>query len=255
LTACATRRRPLLAVYAAVAVGAGVAAAATAAQDPAATSPMKLTGALKATPSKTGTLRRPVGIRITGAFKFLTPSDLEPPLVTGIEFLHGPGWTYSGSLYTACTKAILDRRGPAGCPKKSIVGTAVGTGWADTVAARMDATLVNGPKGKLLVYFRLDNPARVRETVLGTSEDFARGPWQHRETWTIPRSLQVVAGIPLRITDMKFDVGGRPSTKMYTASTSCPRSGWTWRVVIHTLVDSTGTTSDSTLDGAMPCRR
>lgn len=255
LTACATRRGPLLAVYMAVAVGAGVAAAATAAQDPAAESPAELTGTLRASPSKAGTLVRPVGIRIAAAFRLTTPSGLEPPIVTGVEFFNGPGLNYGGSLYPSCSKAILDRRGPAGCPKRSIVGAGFATGWADMVTTRADLALVNGPGEKLLMYARLDNPARVRETMVGSGEDFVRGPWRHREAWTIPRSLQVVGGIPLELTKVTFDVGGRPGAKLYAATTSCPRGGWKWRVVLHTLSDSTGATGDTTLDGAMPCTR
>lgn len=255
LISCATRRGPLLAVYMAVAVGAGIAAAATAAQDPAAESPLKVTGSLQASPAKAGTVSHPAGLTISGVFKLSTPSDMEPPVITGLELMHGPGWAYSGASYTKCAKATLERSGPSGCPRRSIMGTVTATGWADTVTARVDATIVNGPGGRLMLYARLDNPARVRETVTGTIEDIARGPWRHRETWAVPRSLQVVAGIPLQITHMKFEVGGRSYAKHFTSSTSCPRGGWTWRLVVHTLSDSAGTTGDSVLEGAIPCRR
>lgn len=207
----------------------------------------------RATPSKAGTPRDPRGVAITASAHLTVESDFEPPIVTGIEVQVAKGLSWNGEKYTKCSKAALDRHGPSGCPRTSIIGSAVATGMADTVAARVDVTFVNGPGGTKFAYAVLNNPARVRETiVIRTSTP--TGTWGHRESLSIPKSLQIVAGIPLRLTRVQMRIGGKSYAKKYITSTSCPGGGWKYQVKAHYLYDA-GQTTDDVSTGSIPCTR
>jgi hypothetical protein len=209
----------------------------------------------KATPNKAGTLKHPRGTSIAATAKLIVAPDLEAPIVTGIEILVGKGLVWNDTKYAKCTKEILDRRGPAGCPPKSIMGSATATGSADTVAARVDVVFINGGKRTKYAYASLNNPARVRETIVINSSTPTGGEWDHREALRIPRSLQIVAGVPLRLTNLKMRIGGKSYAKDFIASTSCPSGGWKYQVTAHYLYDSTNGTADDVSTGSIPCTK
>ncbi len=234
---------------ASVAAGAVVAVPAIAQQLPKTT----IVSSARATPSKAGTPQDPRGVAITASAHLTVESDFEPPIVTGIDIQVAKGLSWNGEKYTKCAKAALARSGPSGCPRTSIIGTAVATGMADTVPARVNVTFVNGPGGLKFAYAALDNPARVRETIVIESST-PTGTWGHRESLTIPRSLQIVAGIPLKLTAVKLRIGGKSYAKKYITSTSCPGGGWKYEVKAHYLYDA-GQTTDGVSTGSIPCTK
>jgi hypothetical protein len=216
----------------------------------------RITSTAKATPSKAGTAKRPQGVSITAHAELVTPRDMDPPIVERVEILVGKGLIWNDGKYTKCSKQVLDRRGPSGCPRTSLMGSAVATGMADTVAARVDLLIFNGGDHHKYVYATLDNPARVREVLTVESEKLqGSGPWGHRETIKVPRSLQIVAGIPLRVTKFKMEIGGKSYAKDYVASTSCPEGGWKYQVTADYLHETPESPANTVNMGSIPCTK
>jgi hypothetical protein len=208
----------------------------------------------KATPNTAGTPKHPQGMTITASARLIVPPDVEAPIVTGVEVLTGKGITWTHGKYVKCSKATLDRGGPRSCPAKSIMGSAYAAGNADTVRTHVDLTFVNGGPGITYVYASLNNPARVRETLVLKTMPSDSPEWGQRETVSIPRSLQVVGGVPLQLTSIRFKVGGKSYAKEFIANTSCPRGGWKYQVTAHYLYDGTGQKTDGLSTGSIPCR-
>jgi hypothetical protein len=216
----------------------------------------RITSTAKATPNKAGTTKHPQGVSITAHAELITPRDMDPPIVERVEILVGKGLIWNDGKYTKCSKQVLDRRGPSGCPKTSLMGSATATGMADTEAARVDLLIFNGGDARKYVYATLDNPARVREVVTVESEKLrGSGPWAHRETIHVPRSLQIIAGIPLRVTKFKMQIGGKSYAKDYVASTSCPQGGWKYQVTANYLHETAETPANTVNTGSIPCTK
>jgi hypothetical protein len=215
----------------------------------------RITSTARATPSKAGTAAHPQGVSISAHAELLTPPDMDPPIVARIEILVGKGLIWNDDKYTKCSKQVLDRQGPSGCPRTSLMGAATATGMADTVPARLDLLFFNGGEHRKYAYATLDNPARVRETLIIESSRLHDGPWAHRETVRVPRSLQIVAGIPLRLTKIKMQIGGKSYAKDFVASTSCPQGGWKYQVTTNYLYESPDQPASDVNTGAIPCTK
>jgi hypothetical protein len=239
----------LLIAYA-VAAGAAAIVVPAMAQDPA---QVRIESSATASPNKAGTAAHPRGLSLRAAARLVFPPDVEAPIVTGIEIRSSPGLDWHGGKYVKCAKATLSRKGPSGCPRESIMGTATATGRADTVAARLDVVFVNGGEGTTYAYATLNRPARIRETLVIHTKRFSSGPWGHEESVQIPPSLQIVAGVPLQLDRITLAIGGKSYAKGYISSTACPSGGWRYEVTAHTATgDQTGETVGT---GRISCTR
>ena len=213
-----------------------------------------VSSSFKLSSTRAGTPTRPKGVRATVTTTLTTEPGFDPPIVTGLDVLLGPGISLHGGDYVTCTKRALDRQGPKGCPRESIMGAGVATAKADTVNTRLKFVLVNGGAKRLLAYTTLTNPARVEETIV-VKETAMTGKWSHSESFRVPKSLQVVAGIPIQVTKMRLSIGGKPYARSFITTTSCPKGGWKQRVTAHYLYDLIGQTTMSTSNGSISCRR
>lgn len=209
---------------------------------------------IKATPSKAGTKGDPRGHALHGTVKLTTEPGFDPPIVTGAEILIGRGFVWNGHRYPKCSKRTLDRRGPKGCPRESIMGTAKGTARADTVITHPDVVFVNGGSKRSYAYTTLYHPALVQEPIVVRSKKM-RGRWSYRESFRVPKTLQVVAGVPIQMTGLRFRMGGKRYAPEWITSTSCPRGGWRYRAKVRYLYDLTGRRDVDMVKGRIPCRR
>jgi hypothetical protein len=239
---------------AAVVVGALVVASAMAQDDRATHSPSgaDLSAIVTVTPGKAGTKQHPRGVTIRATSRITTERGLEPPIVTGIDLLLGDGISYNGDEYAKCSKQVLDRQGPHGCPTESIVGSLIANARAGAFDTRPDVTFVNGGEKKLFAYTRVEYPARVRRTIVLSTADMT-GRWSYRGSLRVPRSLQVIAGMPIHTTRMRLTIGGGPYAKNYITTTHCPNGGWRYRATAHYRYDATGRTARDTVTGTIPC--
>lgn len=220
------------------------------AQDP---SSLSIDSTATATPSKAGTPAHPRGVALRAAARLVAPPDVEPPVVTAIEIRIVRGLDWHGERFVTCARATLARKGPKGCPRESIMGTATATGRADTVSARLDVVFVNGGARTAYAYATLNRPARIREVLTIHETRFADGPWGHEESLTVPPSLQIVAGVPLQLDRITLDIGGRPYAKNYISSTACPSGGWRYEVTAHTTTG--GVTAAPVGTGRISCTK
>jgi len=213
----------------------------------------QLSAEARATPSKAGTKRHPQGVAIEATAKIGSEAGYEPPIVTGVDLLVGKGLVMNANDYVKCAKRVLDREGPEGCPKKSIMGRADVTARADTVITHPDVVLINAGWKQTFAYTTLYQPALVQETIV-VKRTRMSGKWAHRESFRVPEHLQVVAGVPIQVTAARLRVGGKPYAPDYIASTSCPKGGWKYRATAYYLY-STGATGQDTFESSVPCTK
>ncbi|HMJ37632.1 MAG TPA: hypothetical protein VK501_27245 [Baekduia sp.] len=172
-------------------------------------------------PNKAGTKKKPQGVKLNVKMHFETPGDLEKPIFqTGVVFFP-KGSLYNGAKYPKCTEAKLNNGGLAACPKDSIMGKGTGDAFADTVITHPDITVVNGGGNKVLFWTILTNPARVQKTVVGNITK-QTGKYAYKLTFTVPKALQIVAGVPISVRDLSVTAGGKAKAKDWLATTSCP---------------------------------
>jgi hypothetical protein len=188
--------------------------------------PIKVTAVVKVTPNKAGTPAHPQGVKVDVRAKIDIPYDYDPPLVQSVTIWIGPGGVYNGAKFPTCNFNALKRSGPRVCPPRSIMGHATVAASADGVKTYPKITIVNGGASKFYFYGVLTYPARLRDALPVTVTKLTSGPWKYRWHFTIPRRLQIVAGVPLRA-EAFHAVLGRED---WLASTSCPRDHkWRWR--------------------------
>jgi hypothetical protein len=181
--------------------------------------PIKISVTTKVTPNRAGTRKHPQGIRIDVRAHIRIPSDYDPPLVQHVDVWFPKGGLYNGAKFPVCNQTLLARRGPSVCPKGSIMGRGTAKARADTVFTYPKITVINGGAHKVYFYTVLQVPARVAEPVVGDIIRLNGDPrWSYRLRVTIPRDLQIVAGIPLRLDELHGTVGRGD----WLATTSCP---------------------------------
>jgi hypothetical protein len=242
-----------LGVIAAVMASAAIGAASAGAQEDAGERPnTAVTARMSVTPAKAGTVARPQGVVVRGAVQVVSEPDFDPPIITGEDILFGEGFSYNGDRYPRCLKVVIDFQGPEACPRASIMGMASGTGRADTVTARMKVILFNAGAARLLAYTTVDHPARVRRTIVLSTQNLI-GMWRRQSTFFVPENLQIVAGIPIQLNNLYFSLGGRPWAKDYITTTSCPDGGWRYMASLHYLYDELGETSGDDVTGTVAC--
>jgi hypothetical protein len=210
----------------------------------------------KVSPKKAGTKKDPQGVTFSGSVKWttLTPG-VEPPIITGATVFFSKDGEYNGGKYPKCSKRTLELRQTAGCPKKSIMGSATGIAKADNVTTRPKIEFVNGGKNMLWFFTTLFNPAFVQEPVPGVIKKISHPKWGYRMRITVPESLQVVAGVPIALTDFNYKVGGKPYARDFITTTGCPKgNAHPFQVTTYYLYND-GSTSQSTFSDKVPCTR
>ena len=209
----------------------------------------------KVTPNKAGTKRKPQGVKLSGTIRWESESGIEPPIVTAFNILISKGGLYNGGKYPKCAQAQVNRKGPGSCPPKSIMGSATGSAHADDVITHPKVTFVNGGAKNICFYTVLTNPARVRTCVPGKVTKLNGDPkWGYRVKITVPEVLQVVAGVPIALRDLRFNAGGKRWAKDWIATTSCPKSKrWPFEVETFYLYED-GSTGSSKYADSVACR-
>lgn len=153
-----------------------------------------------------GSRKHPQGLRLTTTFGWQGLPASQEPIVTGFDLWFPKGSVYNGAHYPRCSVVILDRAGPTGCPKDSIMGRGTGTAYADTTITRPAITVVNGGANVVYFYTVLNNPARVQEPIAGRITRL-RGDFTYHLHATIPENLRIVAGVPIELTSLTITAG------------------------------------------------
>jgi hypothetical protein len=149
---------------------------------------------------------KPGGVKLTTTFGWGGLSRVRAPIVTGFDLWFPTGSQYNGARYPSCSVSKLDAGGPAACPKGSIMGSGSGVAYADKAITRPTMTVVNGGAKEVLFYVVMDNPARIRKTVIGHITRVS-GKFAYHLSAVIPKELRVVAGVPIKLTSLKITAG------------------------------------------------
>lgn len=155
---------------------------------------------------KPGSRKHPQGVKLSTTFGWGGLSRAREPIVTGFDLWFPRQSQYNGARYPSCSEARIDRGGPHGCPRGSIMGQGSGIAYAATSITRPSMTVVNGGAHEVFFYVVLNNPARVREAVVGHIKHLS-GKFAYHLSVKIPRNLQVVAGTPIKLTSLKITAG------------------------------------------------
>jgi hypothetical protein len=207
---------------------------------------IRITVTAKVTPNKAGTPAHPQGVRVDVKGTIQTPLDQDPPTVKAVDIWFPKGGLYNGAKHVTCGRATLSRGGPGSCPPKSIMGNGYALADADGVDAKARVTLVNGGARVVYAYVTLTRPARVRETLPVSITKLGSGPWSYKAHVDVPRTLQIVAGIPLRVQSFRGTAGRGD----WIATTSCPSSK-RWKYHVETTY---ATNQVVKTDGSVACR-
>jgi hypothetical protein len=208
--------------------------------------PIKISAVVKVTPNKAGTPSHPQGIVLDVTGKVDIPLDYDPPLTESVDVWVSRNGEYNGGKYPSCSQSTMEHSGLSRCPKGSIMGHGRAKALADTVATYPTITVVNGGPKMLYLFTVLTNPARVAKPIPVSVAKLPRGKWGYKLHATIPRSLQIVAGIPLRLQTFHM-VSGRGD---WVTTTSCPSSHkWTYHAEAKFASGQI-----VKYDGSVPCR-
>jgi hypothetical protein len=181
-----------------------------------------LTVDIKITPAKAGSTDHPQGVELGLGLRLGSPKGVEPPQVKNLELEFPAGTSYGGGRVPSCDRARLEARGPGGCPIASITGHGKLLAYADTAPSAGRITVVNGGKDSLYFWMELDRPARVDGAAIGNITPRGGG---YRLALSIPAKLQVVAGIPIALRELRVDAG----RGTWLATTGCPGGHWSFR--------------------------
>lgn len=199
----------------------------------------------KATPNNGGSKAKPQGHKISAKVTVTTVGDVDHPIVESGVIYFPKGGKYQGQKYTKCAQATLARSGPDGCPTKSKIGSGSGSADADTVEAGPKVQIFNGGKNLILAYVTLQRPARVRAVVPAKLVPQS-GKWSYKLSFTVPETLQVVAGIPITLNDLSLTTGYTKAAKDIIATTSCGAGNkWPFQVDLALSTNTTTTYTDS----------
>jgi hypothetical protein len=168
------------------------------------------------TPSKAGTPEQPQGVELDVRLRLRSPEGIEPSPAVAATLDLPAGTEIDGAAYPACELAALRRYGVRGCPEGSVMGRGSVRGLGDTSPAIGNVMVVNGGKDHVWLLTTLSNPVHVIDVVEGSLEPLDGG--RTRLELTIPESLQVVAGLPIALRQLRLHAGH----ETWLATTSCP---------------------------------
>jgi hypothetical protein len=211
--------------------------------------PTTFTADTTVSPNKAGTKKKPQGVKLNFKAKWTTVGDVEHPIIKSGTVYIPKGALYNGGKYPKCSAATLGHGGPSACPAKSIMGKGSGDALADTVHTTPRITVINGGAKAIYFWTVLQNPARVQAAVPAIITKQS-GKWAYKVTFTVPKSLQIVAGVPITLNTLDVTLGGKSWAKDWLATTSCPANKkWEY----STIADlSTG--GSITYNGSTPCK-
>jgi hypothetical protein len=211
----------------------------------------KVTVTPTVSPNKAGSRSHPQPVKLKTVFHWQTLGAASQPIVTQFRVMFPKGSLYQGSTYPTCSVSVLDRDGPGGCPKASVMGSGSGTAYADTTVTHPQITVVNGGASTIYFYTVLNNPARVQEPVIG-HVTHAGGKWAYSLSVTVPKNLRIAAGVPIELTSLHVTAG----KGAWLATTGCgPGGRWPFQVTTYYENPNTNATGSATDASSTACHR
>jgi hypothetical protein len=192
-------------------------------------------------PSGAGTDARPQPVSVDLALRIDSRMRVEAPLVQSIDIDFPAGTRFGGATLPSCGRPRLARLGPSGCPAGSITGRGHASALIDTAHSPLTLTLVNGGASSALLYVAMDNPARVRQAVVGQITPAGGG---YRVHLALPKDLQIVAGVAVALQRLELHAG----REGWLATSACSGGAWRYRAAVR-FADGTSTAAVA----SVPC--
>ena len=210
-------------------------------------------------PNKAGTPGKPQRVKINFKATWTSQPGFEPPIITAATAFLPRAGKYNGGKYPSCSASTMNRKGLGACPKKSIMGSAKGVANADTAITRPKITIVNGGKNKACFYTQLTNPARVNLCAPATITKVGGQQYGYKVRITVPKGLQIVAGVPITLKSVEGSFGGKKYAKNWIETTSCPKNKkWAYSLeteYLYSEADASGSfTGKDDYQGTTPCK-
>jgi hypothetical protein len=182
-------------------------------------------------PNKAGTKKKPANVTLNVVTTTVTPPGDERPTIKSAVLHFAKGAIFNGKKFPHCSQSTLNNRGKSACPAGSQVGTGKATAFASTIETSPKITAFNGPgSNKVELFLELENPVRIASAIEATITKTS-GTYAYTLTVPIPQSLQVVAGIPVKLTYFQTKIAKRG----YLQATSCPKSKkWPFDITVTT---------------------
>jgi hypothetical protein len=189
----------------------------------AATTTNTVAGSIK--PSKSGTVKKPVGHALFTQVTTTNDDGTQPPPVRTTIITYPKNLEFNNKLFKSCSKALLDAQGPTACPK----GSQVGTGSSDAILGsaplkNIKVTAFNGGTGKIELYVG----APLQKTIEGVQKGGKGKP--KTLTFSVPKeAINPVGNTFSSITRFGATITGKGKVKGKTVnfveSTGCPKGG------------------------------
>ena len=174
---------------------------------------------VKASPSNSGTKKKPTNVKLT----FGTKVNLPGTTVNTIQVLLPSGLRFSGKGFKKCNLDDLAASGPTVCPSGSKAGS---QGTANALVGPANAPLnfkvYPFVGNSTTLYFYLDQqPVGVQSVVQGKITNSGR-----TLTITIPQELRQPGGLDATLTGISQTFSGKAKSNYIVSSTKCPKGGW-----------------------------
>ncbi|HEY1689130.1 MAG TPA: hypothetical protein VGF95_09740 [Solirubrobacteraceae bacterium] len=176
----------------------------------------------------------------------LTPPEESLPQTNQINLFVPERFRDAGASMPSCTVATLRAKGPAGCPKKTKVGSGISTGYTilggQFVIEHLTVTIFNGPGGILLTWVEGRTPVEIEEIVEGKITK--PGGFGEEMSFTIPQGLlEPLPGAPGWLQTLDATLSGKSG---WLRTTSCPEHPWKLKAELGYL-NGQGTSIEATL--------
>lgn len=197
----------------------------------------------------------PKSVRLRAMFDVDTGGD---ETITGGRLYLPRGLSLQGDEVPSCPLARLNRVGPSGCPRKSLVGvggTEKGSGSPNPVSVRF----VNGGLEKLYAYTTAFRPTLTKEPFLFRLSQPEQGRWSHMVDFRAPERiiLAIVEGYPgaeAFFNSFRFGIGRRPTGSTFlVAKRGCRKGYMPFKLALFLFHDTTDVRSEVSYAGRIEC--
>jgi hypothetical protein len=156
-----------------------------------------------------------VRLSLLSRFQAIPPAT-QPATVTQavISFPHGA--TVNSKLFASCSAQRLNAGGPAACPPNAQIGFGSAIGGGGGVLERLKVTMFNGPGGRsALFYLAGTSPVVIKGVIGGPLVVVNSLFYGYQLTIAVPTSLQVIAGVPIAVTEFQTTVGATVAQRVH----------------------------------------
>lgn len=193
-----------------------------------------------ASPSKSGTKKKPRGVKIHTLFTVQPPAAGQPGFATTRTVVHLPkGIQFNYKKFKGCDLNALNASGPSACPSGSKVGKGSAQGLALGQTENLTVTAFNGKTAKtLLLYVQGTAPLQIGSTIIGKLKT-DHGKFGNKLDVAIPTNLQQpLSGVYATLTKFDTTIGAKSGKFNYAESVSCTKKTWNWAADL-TFTDGT----------------